>query len=101
MTSQVHLNHGQTMRRVSHKSDQLLAISVACPKAHALGRASNLNLMVPCTGNFDPAHPVASHFTQVVWKSTKQVGCALTEGCSGIFDPKFGVCSVIISVDAL
>ncbi|KAH9064170.1 PR-1-like protein [Lactarius vividus] len=40
--------------------------------------------------DYDPSNPVASHFTQVVWKATTQVGCAVKD-CSGIFDPKFGI----------
>ncbi|PIL30254.1 transporter [Ganoderma sinense ZZ0214-1] len=39
---------------------------------------------------YNPNNPQPSHFTQVVWKATKQVGCAVKDGCSGIFDPKFG-----------
>ncbi|KDQ16646.1 hypothetical protein BOTBODRAFT_236799 [Botryobasidium botryosum FD-172 SS1] len=38
---------------------------------------------------YNPTNPVPSHFTQVVWKSTTQVGCAVAS-CSGIFDPKYG-----------
>jgi len=41
---------------------------------------------------YNPNNPVPSHFTQVVWKGTTQVGCAVST-CSGIFDAKFGVCS--------
>ena len=37
---------------------------------------------------YDPSAPVASHFTQVVWKGTSQIGCAKAV-CSGIF-PGFG-----------
>lgn len=33
--------------------------------------------------------PEASHFTQVVWKATTQVGCALQD-CDGIFSASFG-----------
>ncbi|KAG5644724.1 hypothetical protein DXG03_007853 [Asterophora parasitica] len=38
---------------------------------------------------YNPSNPKASHFTQVVWKSTTQVGCAV-QTCNGIFDAKFG-----------
>nr|VWO96214.1 Repressed by TUP1 protein 4 [Ganoderma boninense] len=35
---------------------------------------------------YDPQNPAPSHFTQVVWKSSMQVGCA-EQGCNGIFPP--------------
>ena len=38
---------------------------------------------------YNPNNPQPSHFTQVVWKSTKTVGCAV-QTCNGIFDPKYG-----------
>jgi hypothetical protein len=38
---------------------------------------------------YDPNNPQPSHFTQVVWKGTSQVGCAL-QLCDGIFDASFG-----------
>ncbi|TFK76928.1 PR-1-like protein [Pluteus cervinus] len=38
---------------------------------------------------YDPNDPQASHFTQVVWKGTTSVGCAV-QSCDGIFDPQFG-----------
>ncbi|KAI0361709.1 PR-1-like protein [Trametes cingulata] len=38
---------------------------------------------------YDPNNPQPSHFTQVVWKASTQVGCAV-QSCNGIFDPKFG-----------
>ncbi|KZW02713.1 hypothetical protein EXIGLDRAFT_419759 [Exidia glandulosa HHB12029] len=43
--------------------------------------------------DYDPSNPQASHWTQVVWKSSTQVGCAV-QVCSGIFDQpaNFYVC---------
>ena len=37
----------------------------------------------------DPAHPTFTHFTQMVWKNTTELGCGVAS-CSGIFDKKFG-----------
>jgi len=41
------------------------------------------------SSSYDPSNPQASHFTQVVWKGTTQVGCAVAE-CSGIFPSSYG-----------
>jgi len=38
---------------------------------------------------YDPNNPQFSHFTQVVWKATTQVGCAVAT-CGGIFPSSFG-----------
>jgi hypothetical protein len=38
---------------------------------------------------YDPSNPVPSHFTQVVWKGTTQVGCAV-QMCNGIFSSSYG-----------
>ncbi|CAG7853373.1 SubName: Full=Uncharacterized protein {ECO:0000313/EMBL:CCA77816.1} [Serendipita indica DSM 11827] len=34
--------------------------------------------------DYNPSNPKASHFTQVVWKATTQIGCA-KQTCTGIF----------------
>lgn len=47
---------------------------------------------------YDPSNPVASHFTQMVWKATTQVGCAVAS-CSGIFAASFGVSRSLHSPD--
>nr|VWO97026.1 Repressed by TUP1 protein 4 [Ganoderma boninense] len=39
---------------------------------------------------YNAKNPQPSHFTQVVWKGSKQLGCAVKE-CANIFDPKYGV----------
>jgi hypothetical protein len=39
---------------------------------------------------YNSADPQPSHFTQVVWKATTQVGCAVQD-CSGIFDASYGL----------
>ncbi|OCH96482.1 PR-1-like protein [Obba rivulosa] len=44
---------------------------------------------------YDASNPQPSHFTQVVWKGTTEVGCAVQE-CSGIFDPSFGLAQYFV-----
>ncbi|KAJ3841064.1 PR-1-like protein [Lentinula raphanica] len=44
---------------------------------------------------YNPSNPEASHFTQMVWKATTQVGCAVAS-CSGIFDASFGLASFYV-----
>ncbi|BGP13486.1 hypothetical protein JCM10213_001759 [Rhodosporidiobolus nylandii] len=41
--------------------------------------------------DYDPSNPVYSHFTQMVWKSTTNLGCAMAS-CPGgtIFDAQYG-----------
>ena len=42
--------------------------------------------------DYDPQNPTFSHFTQVVWKGTKEVGCAFVTCPPGsIFAASFGV----------
>lgn len=39
--------------------------------------------------DYNPSNPTFSHFTQVVWKGTKQLGCAV-QSCDGIFSSSYG-----------
>ena len=39
---------------------------------------------------YSSQNPQPSHFTQVVWKNSKQVGCAVAD-CTTIFPAKYGV----------
>jgi len=46
-------------------------------------------------GQYDPSNPQASHFTQVVWKATTTVGCAVQDCNLSIFNgnkAQFWVC---------
>lgn len=38
---------------------------------------------------FDPTNPTFSDFTQIIWQSTTELGCASAQ-CNGIFDAAFG-----------
>jgi hypothetical protein len=41
------------------------------------------------TASYNPDQPVPSHFTQVVWKATTHVGCAVSM-CKGLLEPTSG-----------
>lgn len=49
-----------------------------------LGIAAAVKLWTDEVVDYDPANPQYSHFTQVVWKGTTQVGCAV-QTCNGLF----------------
>ncbi|KAJ7044656.1 CAP domain-containing protein [Mycena alexandri] len=44
---------------------------------------------------YDPSTPTYNHFTQVVWKHTTQLGCAVSQ-CSGIFPNSDGPASYYV-----
>jgi len=48
--------------------------------------------MLTCmkTGEYDPINPQGSHFSQIVWKSTLELGCAF-QVCGDIFPAEYGV----------
>ena len=41
-------------------------------------------------GDYDPANPTYNHFTQIVWKSTTQVGCAIAH-CKDLLGSNTGL----------
>jgi pathogenesis-related protein 1 len=47
------------------------------------------------SADYNPANPTYTHFTQVIWKSTTQLGCAVSK-CDGIFDRSFGKATLYV-----
>jgi len=56
---------------------------------------SALATFVQDQGQYDPVNPTYLHFTQVVWKSTTELGCAVSQ-CNGIFDKSLGSASLYV-----
>ncbi|KAI0001978.1 CAP domain-containing protein [Russula vinacea] len=52
--------------------------------------AAAIGMWAEEASSYDPKNPEYSHFTQMVWKSTTQVGCAY-QNCSGIFPASYGL----------
>ena len=51
-----------------------------------------INAWTDEAGDYDPNNPTYSHFTQVVWKSTTELGCAMVDCPAGsIFPAEYGV----------
>ncbi|KAF9448246.1 PR-1-like protein [Macrolepiota fuliginosa MF-IS2] len=44
---------------------------------------------------FNPLNPTYTHFAQVIWKSTTEVGCAVSR-CDGIFDKSLGPATLYV-----
>jgi len=56
---------------------------------------SAVGMFTQDAASYDPASPTYSHFTQVIWQSTTQLGCAISS-CSGLFDPESGTASFYV-----
>ncbi|KAJ7639123.1 PR-1-like protein [Roridomyces roridus] len=48
-------------------------------------------------GDYDPSNPTYLHFTQVVWKSTTQLGCAVSQ-CGSVFGPGSGLANYYVCI---
>ncbi|PPQ76412.1 hypothetical protein CVT24_012629 [Panaeolus cyanescens] len=66
-----------------------LGENLAAGTGSSYGIAAAVKSWTDEVSDYNPNNPQPSHFTQVVWKATTQVGCAV-QSCNGIFDAKFG-----------
>jgi len=48
-------------------------------------------------GDYNPANPTYNHWTQIVWKSTENVGCAIT-GCNDLLGANTGLATYYICI---
>ncbi|TEB39192.1 PR-1-like protein [Coprinellus micaceus] len=69
--------------RFAHEDDSLYGENIAAGPSD-LNIRSAIQFWADEESEYDPSNPQASHFTQVVWKSTTGVGCASAQ-CTGIF----------------
>lgn len=63
--------------------------NLAAGTGSAYGIAEAVKSWTDEVSEYDSSNPQPSHFTQVVWKASTQVGCAV-QSCNGIFDASFG-----------
>ncbi|TDL28682.1 PR-1-like protein [Rickenella mellea] len=63
--------------------------NLAAGTGSAYGIAAAVKSWTDEVSQYDPNNPEPSHFTQVVWKGSTQVGCAV-QSCDGIFAASFG-----------
>ncbi|KZT06894.1 PR-1-like protein [Laetiporus sulphureus 93-53] len=63
--------------------------NLAAGTGSGYGIAAAIQSWTDEASQYNPSDPVASHFTQVVWKATTEVGCGMQE-CNGIFPASYG-----------
>ncbi|KAK7694568.1 hypothetical protein QCA50_001754 [Cerrena zonata] len=71
--------------------------NLAAGTGDSYGIAEAIKSWTDEVSEYDPNNPQPSHFTQVVWKGTSQVGCAV-QLCDGIFASSFGPSTSFASI---